>query len=166
MQPYHYIVLESIIVIVTFVLIRFLINKVIDKTTRKQFIQRSRALIIRKTIHIVLAFICSVLLLVVLGVNQSDLAIFVGSVLTVIGVALFAQWSILSNLTSGIIIFFNHPVRLNDPVTIMEGKDYEIKGTVTNIGIFFITIKTSDSEDITLPNNIFIQKMIKKKNGS
>ena len=55
---------------------------------------------------------------------------FLGSVLTVVGVAFFAQWSLLSNITSSIIIFFNHPVKLNDSIVILEGKDYDNVSTL------------------------------------
>jgi small-conductance mechanosensitive channel len=105
------------------------------------------------------------------GVNQSDLAVFVGSVLTVVGVAFFAQWSLLSNITSSIIIFFNHPVKLNDSIIILEGKDYGIEGKIIDIGLFFVKLETKESGEITLPNNVFILKSIKnitneKKSGT
>ena len=103
-----------------------------------------------------------VFVLIVWGVDQSELVLFMTSVLTVIGIALFAQWSILSNLTAGLILFFNHSVRLDDTVTIME-KDYEIEGRIVDIGFFFITLKTKDGDQITLPSNAFLQKTIKKR---
>jgi small-conductance mechanosensitive channel len=84
------------------------------------------------------------------------------SVLTVIGIALFAQWSHLSNLTSGMIIFFNHSAKLDDTIEIID-KDYCIEGRISDIGLFFVQIKTTENEEVTLPNNVFLQKMIKKK---
>jgi small-conductance mechanosensitive channel len=103
------------------------------------------------------------LILTIWGVKQADLAVYIGSILTVVGVAFFAQWSILSNITSSIIIFFNHSVKLDDLIIIMEAKDYEIEGKVSNVGLFFVTMKTEGGQEITIPNNIFIQKMIRKK---
>ena len=96
------------------------------------------------------------------GVNQSELAVFIGSVLTVLGIALFAQWSILSNITSGIIIFFSHSVKLEDTITIVD-KDYEIEGRISDIGLFFVVLKTKENEQIDIPNSVFLNKMIKKK---
>jgi small-conductance mechanosensitive channel len=96
-------------------------------------------------------------------VKQSELAVFIGSVLAVIGIALFAQWSILSNITSGIIIFFIHPVKLDDTIAVID-KDYNIEGRVSDIGVFLVLLKTTDGEQITIPNNVFIQKMVKKRN--
>lgn len=156
-------IIESLAVIVIYFLLRKTSNKVINKTMTNKLIQKSRGKIVKKAINITLLFICITLILIIWGVNQSDLAAYVGSILTVVGVAFFAQWSILSNITSSIIIFFNHSVKIGDIITIMEGKEYEIEGRIHNIGLFFVTLKTKENEEITLPNNIFIQKMIKKK---
>lgn len=47
----------------------------------------------------------------------------------------------------------------------METKDYEIRGEVLNIGLFFTKIKLNDTDDeITMPNNIFILKTVRKIN--
>ncbi len=62
------------------------------------------------------------------------------------------------------IIFFNHNVKLDDTIVILEAKDHEIEGRVSDIGLFFITLKTHQNEEITLPNNVFLQKMVKKRN--
>ncbi|MEX2588603.1 MAG: mechanosensitive ion channel domain-containing protein, partial [Chitinophagales bacterium] len=83
-------------------------------------------------------------------------------VLTIIGIALFAQWSHLSNITSGVIIFFNHPLKLDDTVSIID-KDYEVEGRISDIGLFFVKLKTKQGEEVLMPNNIFLQKMIKRK---
>lgn len=155
--------IECAVVITCYIVTRIAFNKLIDKTMTDKFIQKSRGDFMKRIINFALLSIFLTIILLIWGVNQSDLLVFVGSVLTVIGVAMFAQWSILSNITSSIIIFFNHPVKLDDSIVIMEGKDYEIEGKVTNIGIFFITIEKETSEEITLPNNIFLQKMIRKK---
>ncbi|GAA0873359.1 hypothetical protein GCM10009117_25060 [Gangjinia marincola] len=104
--------------------------------------------------------------MIIWGVKQSELAVFVGSILTIVGVAFFAQWSLLSNITSSIILFFGHSVKVGDSIIIMETKDYEIRGDVVNIGLFFTKIKLAEVEDeITLPNNLFIQKTVRKVLG-
>jgi small-conductance mechanosensitive channel len=126
---------------------------------------KSRGELTKRVVNITFLSICFTIILLIWGVNQSELAVFVGSALTILGVALFAQWSILSNITSSIIIFFNHPIKLNDSVALLEGKDYVLEGKVVNIGLFFITLTTDNAEEITLPNNMFIQKTIKKRSA-
>lgn len=107
----------------------------------------------------------STFVLIVWGVDQTELAFFVSSVLTVIGIALFAQWSILSNITSGMILFFNHSVKLDDTVSVID-KDYQIVGRVSDIGLFFVILKTEEDEKVSIPNNVFVQKMIKQKTST
>jgi small-conductance mechanosensitive channel len=138
------------------------IIKLIDRTVTKSFLQKTRGKIIKKVLQIVLPSITLIFILTVWGVNQSELFLFMASVLTVIGIALFAQWSHLSNITSGVIIFFNHPFKLDDTVSIID-KDFEVEGRISDIGLFFVKLKTKQGEEVLMPNNIFLQKMIKKK---
>lgn len=156
-------ILETAVAIILFFLVRIVIIKLIDRTVTKSLLHKTRGKIIKKILKILLALVVIVFILIVWGVDQSELFKFMASVLTVIGIALFAQWSHLSNLTSGVIIFFNHSVKLDDTVSVID-KDFEIEGRISDIGLFFIKLKTKQGEEVSLPNNIFLQKMIKKKN--
>jgi len=155
-------ILETAIAVVLFLLLRFVAIQFIDRTVSKSLLQKTRGKIIKKIFQIILVAVTLPFILTVWGVEQSELFVFMASVLTVIGIALFAQWSLLSNITSGIIIFFNHSVRLDDTIVIID-KDYEVEGRISDIGLFFIKLKTTQGEEVTLPNNVFLQKMIKKK---
>lgn len=154
-------IIETALAIVTYTLLRIATYKVIDKTIANSLMQKTRGKIIKKALNVILLLVFFTFVLIVWGVDQSELAFFMGSVLTVIGIALFAQWSILSNITSGIILFFNHSVKLDDTISILD-KDYEIHGRVSDIGLFFVILKTKEEEKIYIPNNIFIQKMVKQ----
>ena len=166
MELYYTKIIESTVVISIFIIIRIITNQLIKKTILDNAVQKSRTLLVRRAINLILFLVCLVLLMVIWGVKQSELAVFVGSILTIVGVAFFAQWSLLSNITSSIILFFGHSVKIGDSISIMETKDYEIRGEVLNIGLFFTNIKLIDSDDeITLPNNIFIIKTIRKINS-
>jgi small-conductance mechanosensitive channel len=63
-----------------------------------------------------------------------------------------------------LIIYLNHSVKIGDSITIID-KDYEIDGTVSSIGLFFLTLKSNSGDQITVPSNLFVQKMI-RINGS
>jgi small-conductance mechanosensitive channel len=155
-------IVETIIAIGLYFLFRWILNRNIDRIANKHTTTASRTKIVKKVIHATLLSILFVILISIFGVNKSELALFIGSVLTVIGIALFAQWSILSNITSGVIIFFNHYVKLEDTLVIMD-KEYEIEGKIVDIGLFFVILETKDKEQISIPNSVFLHKMIKKK---
>lgn len=155
-------IIETAIAIVVYIILRLVANKFIDKTVANSFMQKTRGKIIKKALNLVLLLTIATFVLIAWGVDQTELAFFIGSVLTVIGIALFAQWSILSNITSGVILFFNHSIRLDDTITIID-KDFAIEGRVSDIGLFFVILKTKEGEKVSIPNNVFIQKMIKHK---
>ncbi len=163
MEVFYIKFIETLVIIIAYILLRTTIIKLINKTMSNRLIQKSRGKLIKKAINVTLITIGIIFILIIWGVKQSDIAAYIGSILAVVGIAFFAQWSILSNVTSSIIIFFYHSVKIEDEITIMEAKDYEIEGRVSDVGLFFVTLKTKDKQEITLPNNIFIQKMIKKR---
>ena len=98
-----------------------------------------------------------VLLTGVWGFKQNEIALFASTILTALGIAFFAQWSLLSNITSSILIFFNHPVKMGDYVKVLH-KDYHYEGEVTEMNYFFVHIKTNENEIITIPNSHFFEK--------
>lgn len=122
---------------------------------------KDRMKIIRKILNIIFSVVLVSVALFIWGVDQSELMYFITSLLTVMGIAFIAQWSILSNVTASFIIFFNHPVKLGDTVMVMD-KDFNVQGRVSDIGIFFLILKTVDGEQIAIPTNVFLQKMVKK----
>ncbi len=151
--------IETISIVLVYFLLRLIVAKVILKTVERSLMQKRRAKLILKAFSIILAIIFITSLFLIWGVNQSDLVLFLGSFLAILGMAFFAQWSILSNITSGIILFFNHPVKLDDTISIMD-KEFNIEGRVSDISLFFVSLKTKEGKQITLPSNILLQKMI------
>ena len=98
-----------------------------------------------------------ILLTGVWGFKQNEIALFASTILTALGIAFFAQWSLLSNITSSILIFFNHPVKLGDYVKVLH-KDYHYEGEVTEMDYFFVHLRTVTNEIITVPNSHFFDK--------
>ena len=154
-------ILESIIVLVVFILVKFISNVAIKKATEKFKYHKSRIKVVKKILNFILSLVIIAFLLMIWGVDQSKLFLFLTSLLTILGVAFFAQWSVLSNVTSTLILFFNHHVKIGDTISIAE-KDSQIEGKISDIGFFFVHIKTKNNQEIFIPSNIFIQKAIKK----
>ncbi|WP_250149321.1 mechanosensitive ion channel family protein [Flagellimonas sp. 389] len=93
------------------------------------------------------------------GVNLQEFSVFISSVLAILGIGFVAQWSILSNLTASVILFFSHPLRLGDRVRVLD-KDFDWTGEVEDISGFYLFMRTDDGRKITIPTNLVIQKGI------
>lgn len=103
-----------------------------------------------------------ILLAIIWGVKPENLLVGLSSVFAVIGVAFFAQWSILSNITAGIVMFFSAPYRLGNRIQLMD-KDYPTEAVIENIYTFYTYVRTDDGELVVLPNNLFLQKAVMVK---
>jgi len=91
------------------------------------------------------------------NIDRSQLMVFITSLITVLGIAFFAQWSILSNITSSLILFFNHPVKIGQRIRVLD-KEYDIEGKLIDISFYFLYIKTDAGELVTIPTSVALQK--------
>ncbi|MGK0428152.1 MAG: small-conductance mechanosensitive channel [Ulvibacter sp.] len=157
----HILVIETIVTLIVYFVLKLALSKLAEKTGVRFDYQRSRVKVVKKIINLILFVLMFSLMMTIWGVDQSKLIYFITSLLTVVGIAFFAQWSIISNITSSLIIFFNHTVRIGDTVKVMD-KEFDVEGRIMDIGVFFLIIKNSDGEEITMPSNLFMQKMVKK----
>ena len=109
--------------------------------------------------YLLIYIVVGIVLAIIWGFNSKDLAIFVSSILAVLGVGFFASWSILSNITASVILFFNHPIRIGDRIRILD-KDFNLTGEIKDITSFFLFLKTDEGENISLPTSLIMQKGI------
>ena len=137
------------------------LSKFIEDISTKKIVTPYRKKYLMKTMHISLAFFLGIVTIGLMGVEYSQISIFLSSVIALFGVAFIAQWSILSNITASIIIFFNFPYRVGDHIKVVD-KDSEIAGIVEEISLFHVLIR-KDDEIITYPNNLILQKAVIKK---
>lgn len=152
-------ILFTTIALTVFIVLRVIITRITKTYVAKANINEQRANLVRKYIHILLFIFLLVALLAIWNVNPKDLFIVMSSVFAVIGVGLFAQWSILSNITSGIILFFSFPFRIGDRIKIHDA-DFPIEAQIEDIKAFHTLLRTKNNELLTYPNNLFLQKGI------
>ncbi|SDW56385.1 mechanosensitive ion channel domain-containing protein [Flavobacterium degerlachei] len=157
-------VIETILAVASFFILRFATIKFLSKIQTKYDYSKYRMRPILKFINLAVFIILVTIIIAIWGVEQTKLLTFITSVLAVIGIALFAQWSILSNISSALIIFISHPVKLGESITIID-KEFDITGRVSDIGLFYVIMKTETDEKIMIPNNLFLQKATKINSG-
>lgn len=95
---------------------------------------------------------------VITGFSYKDVGIIFTSIFAVLGVALFAQWSILSNVTASVLVFFFFPYRVGDHVKVIDGEN-TIEGVIEEITLFHV-ILNHEKTCITYPNSLVFQKAV------
>jgi small-conductance mechanosensitive channel len=109
-----------------------------------------------KLINLILSVLLSLIIIVIWSVKQENILVVASSLLTVFGVALFAEMSILSNITACLILFFQHPIKVGDTIAVTyDGKD--IEGELVDITYFFVFIKTENRGTLTIPNALLLK---------
>ncbi len=152
-------IFETLLILVLYTVVFFVTKNIVNNTLKKAQLQRARRKLIIKAIHLFLSIALVVLLAGIWGLEQKEIAVFASTIMTVLGIAFFAQWSLLSNVTSSLILFFNHPLKMGDTIKILD-KEYPIEGEISELTYFFVYIKTKNGEIITVPNSIIFQKSV------
>jgi small-conductance mechanosensitive channel len=84
------------------------------------------------------------------------------AVLAMVAIGFFAVWSVLSNLMSTLFLLVARPFRAGDTLELIpEG----IKGKVIDLSFTFTTLREEHGDLIRVPNNQFLQKMIRIQRG-
>ena len=155
----------GILLLVVF-LLRIIVSKLVRRYAKLSHIIEHRTNLVVKYIHLFINIIAIFTLIIIWGVQTKDIFFTVSSITTVLGVGMFAQWSILSNISSGIILFFSFPFKIGDVIRIHD-RDFPIEAEIEDIRAFHIYMKTKDGEMITYPNNLLLQRGISiVKHGS
>jgi small-conductance mechanosensitive channel len=147
------------IVLLLVIFSRVLIAKIVRRFARVSEILEHRANLVIKYFNILIGIVAIIALFVIWGVKPQNVIVVISSLFAVVGVAMFAQWSILSNVTSGIILFFSAPFKIGDTIKIHD-KEFPIEAEVDDIRGFHTYLKTKEGELITYPNSLLLQKGI------
>ena len=162
METYIPQIIMTGIAILLLIISKYVSRKLIIKYGHLLHKADSRMLQMRQVISIFLNILFVFTVAIIWGVQPHNLLLGLSSVFAVIGVAMFAQWSVLSNITAGIVMFFNAPFRIGDRIHVID-KDMPIIATIENIQTFYTHLRTDDNELIVLPNNLFLQKIVSIK---
>ena len=159
MELYKIQIIETAAVIVGYIITYYITKNFVNNSLKHTNIQRGRRKMIIKAVQLLSFLMAIVLVSAIWGLKQNEIAVYVGTILTAIGIAFFAQWSLLSNVTSSLLLFFNHPVKIGDKIKVLD-KDCPFEGEVTDLTYFFIHDKTDEGEITTIPNSVLLQKPV------
>jgi len=152
-------IINSALVFGIFFILQLFANILVRRLGRSKHKHKARIKLVRRYVSASFFLIALLIEAFVLGVEMDDLALIFSSILAILGITLFANWSIFSNVTSGIIMFFSFPYRIGDKIHVHD-KEHEVIGVIEDIRSFQIHIRTKTGELMTYPNNMLLQKAV------
>ena len=159
LHDYYGKIIVTVILIIVIYVLRLIIRKVVLKFSEYSSKSDNRSKLIIKYFNSMLNILFVIFIILLWGVDTTQLFTFVGAAITFIGVAFFAQWSVLSNFTAGVIMFFAFPFKIGDRIRIQD-KDFPIEAEIDDIKAFHTILITAEGERISYPNNLFLQKAV------
>lgn len=150
----------TLIIIIVLLVVQYVLKKTANRVGKRQDMNIARTRLMFRYINFLMLFIAIFLLMIAWGFKFRELALVFSSVFAVIGIGLFAIWSILSNVTSGVIMFFSFPYKIGDKIRIHDDKDESLEGIIEDIKAFHLHLRTMEGELITYPNNLILQKAV------
>ncbi len=151
--------------ILFFLLSRKVSSRIIHKYGRKKDISLPRVAYTIKYFNFIIFIFCLLVLGLIWDITFQGFSVYFLSFFTVAGVALFAAWSILSNVTAAVILFLYFPYRIGSRIRIMDG-DNSVEGEVMDLNLFTMVIKAEDGDVVNYPNNLALQKGIRIREGA
>ena len=159
MKIYYTQIIETVVVIALVLILKVVSRKSLRRMSRSFQMNPDRKRLVVQTINTSLSVLGVIGLIAIWSVDTHELLFFLSSLLAAVGIAFLAQWSILSNITASLVLFFKHPLRIGEPIKILD-KDYPIEGKLLKISLIFMHIELENGEHITIPNNVAINKII------
>ncbi|MDT0650022.1 mechanosensitive ion channel domain-containing protein [Autumnicola edwardsiae] len=152
-------VFYSIAIFLLLLILQFFLKQAAKRVGERAEINITRTRLMFKYINILIFILAVFLLSIAWGVGWAEFSLIFSSVFAILGVALFAIWSILSNITSGVIMFFSFPYKIGDKIKIHD-KDLPVEAIIEDIKAFHLHLRSLDGELITYPNNLILQKAV------
>lgn len=156
-----YKVLIGLIVFFSYLLIKKFTSRTIESLAHSKGVNKARLTFVSRCFNAFSLFLFASIFSITTGIGYGDVSLFLSSVFAVLGVALFAQWSILSNITASFLIFFVFPYRIGDRIKVID-KDEDISGEIYDIRMFHVLIRHDNGNIIAYPNTLILQKGVIK----
>jgi small-conductance mechanosensitive channel len=145
----------------TVLIVYLLINGLIArraKSAEKSDARQGAAIKVTNTASLATGFVAILVIAVVWGIELSSVAIFATTTITLLGVALFATWSLLSNITAYFVLLFHPSFASGRFVRIIEADNY-VEGYISDLSLFSLELVAEDKSTIVYPNNLLLGRI-------
>lgn len=139
--------------------VQFVANLIVKKIGKSKRKNKARIKLVGRYVSVSFFLLTLLIEAFILGVEVKELIFLFSSVFAILGITLFANWSILSNVTSGIVMFFSFPYKIGDKIHIHD-KEHEVIGLIEDIRSFQIHIRKNNGDLVTYPNSMLLQKAV------
>ena len=148
----------SVGLLIVFSIAKYITRRYSEKFAISRKFKKGCAAAAAKIINSSFLVVSIIILGFIWEISFEGITIYFTSFFTVAGIALFASWSLLSNITASAVLFFSSPHRIGSKIRIVDG-DNTIEGIITNMTLFSLPIEV-EKKIVFYPNNLALQRPI------
>ncbi|QZO12423.1 mechanosensitive ion channel domain-containing protein [Pseudoalteromonas piscicida] len=154
----QYKLIVTLVALLFFPLLMKACCKLLEKVTRGK-IDSHRKQRADLLVRVLVAFVFVCFMLVFWGIELRGLLVLGSSLFAMLGVAMFAGWSLLSNLTSFLLMFIQNDYRVGNWVRIVDGANF-VEGCIVEMGLMSVVLRHVDGHKVVYPNNLFVTRPV------
>lgn len=159
MDTFYQYSIKTLVLLAITLLIRYFAGKAVQRFLSKFDGDFKRKRVSLRIINLFLSIFFILIFAAIWNIETKDLLVFFTSTITVIGIAFFANWSILSNITASLILYFNHPLNIGETMRIYD-KEFDVEGELVDLSFFFMYIRSKEGYLITIPTSAVLNKTV------
>ncbi len=154
----------SVIILIGAVAVIFGLKRALEITARRLNMQILTCRPIRLLMRYGVLLVAVSLILKRFGFSDMDTVLkIVGTILGLVAIGFVAVWSILSNFLCTFVLILFKPFSVGDDLEIPSDS---VAGKVVDLTMIFTTLRSPAGEYIQVPNNVFFQKIFKRRVGA
>lgn len=148
------------IIVVAGMLVNFVLGRALLLFASRSHLTPADVLPARNVLRWLIRIVTLVLALGVFGFELGGLWAMISTVLAMIAIGFVAVWSLLSNTTATVLLVILRPYHVGDDI---ELPSENVAGRVIDVNFFFTTLLNHDGQEWRVPNNLFFQKVLKRR---
>lgn len=117
---------------------------------------------IRLMLRYAVLIVAGAMILNVWGIKTDVVLTVLGTVMGLVAIGFVAVWSVLSNFLCTFVLILFKPFSIGDDLEIPADS---VSGKVVDLTLIFTTLRNPGGEYIQIPNNMFFQKIFKRRIG-
>lgn len=154
---------SAILIIAVAIVLNLAMGRTLSLIGRRTSFTEQEIRPLRRAIKWIIAVTALVFVFGAFGLNVGGVWGILSTVLAMVAIGFVAVWSVLSNTLCTLIIMVFRPFAIGDEV---EFPQDSVKGRVIDLNVFFTTLDAGDGTVMQVPNNLFFQKMIRRRHAA
>lgn len=153
----------SVVVLIGALVVVLTLKRALDVSSRRLNMPILTARPLRAVMRYAVFLVAIALIMERFNLPINTLLTVIGTIMGLVAIGFVAVWSILSNFLCTFVLIMFKPFSVGDDLEIPSDS---VAGKVVDLTLIYTTLRSPAGEYVQVPNNMFFQKIFKRKVGA